>query len=110
MPAWYRGLDLLLFAPFPEGEGLGLPPLEALASGTPVVLTDIPSLSFVPDEVVSRVLPGDASGMADAAEELIGAPDLWMRRRALGLAFASELRPARAIDALEGILATPGED
>lgn len=109
MPAWYQSLDLLLFAPYPEGEGLGLPPLEALASGTPVVLTDIPSLSFVPDEVVSRVRPGDASGMAAAAEELVRASDLWARRRQLGLAFAAELRPGRTIDALERVLGCTGE-
>lgn len=108
MPVWYRELDLLLFAPFPDGEGLGLPPLEAMAAGVPVVLTDIPSLRFVPEEVVSRVRPGDFAGMAVAAESLLHSPDLWVRRSAAGLDFAASLRPERAQDALEGILGRGG--
>ena len=108
MPAWYHGLDLLLFAPYPEGEGLGLPPLEAMAAGVPVVLTDVPSLRFVPEEAASRVGPGDVAGLADAVEALLTDPALWARRRAAGLDFATTLRPARALDALEEILRGSG--
>ena len=48
MGDFYRGLDLLLFASEPA-EGWGLPPLEAMAAGVPVVVTDIPSLKGLAD-------------------------------------------------------------
>jgi glycosyltransferase involved in cell wall biosynthesis len=104
MPNWYHGLDLLLFAPFPEGEGLGLPPLEAMASGIPVVATDIPSLEFLPGEAAARVRPGDPLAIADAAERLLRNPAAWREQRARGLEFAATLRPERTLDVLERIL------
>jgi glycosyltransferase involved in cell wall biosynthesis len=54
MPALYNAVDLLLFPSFYEG--FGWPPLEAMASGTPVVCSRAGSL----DEVV-----GDAALTAD---------------------------------------------
>ena len=105
MPAWYHGLDLLLFAPYPEGEGLGLPPLEAMAAGVPVVLTDVPSLRFVPEEAASRVGPGDVAGLADAVEALLTDPALWARRRAAGLDFALQHRDLALGPEIRGIAA-----
>lgn len=106
MPGWYHGLDLLLFPSFPEGEGLGLPPLEAMAAGVPVVMSDIPSLRFVPGAAVSRVAPGDHEAMAAEAARVLGDAGLWTVRRAEGLRFAATLRPARALDRLEEALAS----
>lgn len=104
MPTWYQGLDLLLFPSFPEGEGLGLPPLEAMASGVPVVMTDIPSLRFVPQGAVSRVTTGDFEAMAAEAVKILGDQNLWRRRRVEGLRFAATLRPERTLDRLEELL------
>jgi glycosyltransferase involved in cell wall biosynthesis len=103
MPAWYAALDLLIHPSFPA-EGFPLPPLEAMASGVPVVLTDIPSFAPVPDEVVSRVPPGDAAAMERAAARLLDDPALWAERRTKGLALAEGYSVARAVDVLEGIL------
>lgn len=106
MPAWYHALDLLLFPSYPEGEGLGLPPLEAMAAGVPVVMTDIPSLRFVPLSAASKVPPGDAGAIAAEAARLLDDPALWLARRAEGLRFAATLAPARALDRLEEALAS----
>jgi glycosyltransferase involved in cell wall biosynthesis len=57
MPALYNAVDLLLFPSLYEG--FGWPPLEAMASGTPVVCSRAGSL----DEVV-----GDAALTADAED------------------------------------------
>lgn len=57
MPALYNAVDLLLFPSLYEG--FGWPPLEAMASGTPVVCSRSGSL----DEVV-----GDAALTADAED------------------------------------------
>jgi glycosyltransferase involved in cell wall biosynthesis len=57
MPALYNAIDLLLFPSFYEG--FGWPPLEAMASGTPVVCSRAGSL----EEVV-----GDAALTADAED------------------------------------------
>jgi len=102
MPAFYHRLDLLLFTSF-DAEGSPLPPLEAMAAGVPVVLTDIPSFRTVPEGAVSRVPPGDARAMACEAARLLDEPALWAERRARGLEAARAFSIERALDELERI-------
>jgi glycosyltransferase involved in cell wall biosynthesis len=104
MVAWYRSLDVLLYSSR-SIEGLGLPPLEAMASGVPAVICDIPSLAFLGDDVVSRAREGDAEGLADAVGRLLDDLALWRERRRSGLALAATLTMDRAIDALEAAFA-----
>ncbi len=58
-------------------ELLGLTLLESLASGTPVVATDVASLpEVVRDGVTGRVVaPGDVAAMTAALESFLAAPD-----------------------------------
>ncbi|HEX7615258.1 MAG TPA: glycosyltransferase family 4 protein [Thermoanaerobaculia bacterium] len=102
MPAWYHGLDLLLFAST-DGEGFGLPPLEAMAAGVPVVISDIPSLSVLPTDAVSRVPVGDSAAMAREAAHLLDDPTLWARRRTRGLEVARTFTIDAVLDRLEEI-------
>jgi len=102
MPIWYHACDVLLHPSF-DAEGFPLPPLEAMAAGVPVVLTDIPSFRPLADDVVSRVSPGDASGMARETARLLDEPRLWATRRAKGIEAARGFSLDRVLDRLEEI-------
>jgi glycosyltransferase involved in cell wall biosynthesis len=59
-PSWY--------------EGFGLPALEALACGTPVVAADLPALREVLGDQAELVPPGDATALADALARVLDDP------------------------------------
>lgn len=64
-------------------EGFGLPPLEAMACGAPVVATRVASLPEVLGRAAWLVHPGDDDHLVAAMSELLADPD---RRRAMGRA------------------------
>ncbi|MBC6441559.1 MAG: glycosyltransferase family 4 protein [Rhodobacteraceae bacterium] len=68
---WYQALDLFI-AP-QRWEGFGLTPLEAMASGTPVIATTVGAFEemVVPGETGILIPPGDAVAMASAAACLL---------------------------------------
>jgi glycosyltransferase involved in cell wall biosynthesis len=67
-PALYRGATAFIFPS--RYEGFGLPPLEALACGTPVVGSDRASLPEVVGSAGVLLPPDDAAGMGDALVRL----------------------------------------
>ncbi len=67
-PALYRGAVAFIFPS--RYEGFGLPPLEALACGTPVVGSDAASIPEVVGDAGVLLPPDDAEGMADALIQL----------------------------------------
>ena len=67
-PALYRGAVALIFPS--RYEGFGLPPLEALACGTPVVGSDTSSIPEVVGDAGILLPPDDAEGMASALIQL----------------------------------------
>lgn len=66
-------------------EGFGLPVLEAMACGAPVVCTDAGSLPEVAGEAAIVVKPDDAAGMASAITRVLGDNSESSRLRAAGL-------------------------
>jgi glycosyltransferase involved in cell wall biosynthesis len=66
----YRAADLVLLPS--DREGFGLPLLEAMACGTPVVASDLPVLREVGGSVPRYARAGDAEGFARAALEVLG--------------------------------------
>jgi len=63
-PALYRSAVAFVFPS--RYEGFGLPPLESLACGTPVVGSDVSSIPEVVGEAGVLLLPNDVEGMAQA--------------------------------------------
>jgi glycosyltransferase involved in cell wall biosynthesis len=68
-PALYRGAVAFLFPS--RYEGFGLPPLEAMACGTPVVGSDAASIPEVVGQAGVLFPPDDAQGMAGALIQLV---------------------------------------
>jgi glycosyltransferase involved in cell wall biosynthesis len=76
-----------------EREGFGLPVIEAMACGTPVLASDIPALREVGGEACEYAPVGDLQAWTKSVSDLINErnqhPDRWTRRRQAGIANAS---------------------
>jgi glycosyltransferase involved in cell wall biosynthesis len=86
LAALYTGADLFVFAA--KLEGFGLPVLEAMACGTPVIASDVAALREVGGDVARFVRPGDDAAFARAIAEVL--------RDRGSMARALEAGPARA--------------
>jgi glycosyltransferase involved in cell wall biosynthesis len=67
LAAIYTGAHALVFPS--DDEGFGLPPLEALACGTPVVACDVPALREVLGDRAQLCPVDDLDGLVQAAEQ-----------------------------------------
>lgn len=83
LPAVYSAADVLAFPSLYEG--FGLPILEAMACGTPVVSSRASCLPEVAEGAALLVEPRDAEGMADALGRVLGDPELRADLRVKGL-------------------------
>lgn len=73
MPALYRAADVLVLPS--RTEGMPRTILEALATGTPVVTSDLPQLRSLTD-VAGYVAPvGDTDAIAEGISSVLGRPD-----------------------------------
>jgi glycosyltransferase involved in cell wall biosynthesis len=100
----FRGADLLL-APSHESEGFGLPVLEAMASGVPVVASDVSCFRGFAAEAAVLVPPHDVGAFVHAAGELLSDRSLWLRHREFGLSAAARFTAAASAAIVEGALA-----
>jgi glycosyltransferase involved in cell wall biosynthesis len=87
-------------------EGFGLPPLEAMACGCPIVTTDVGAVAeFASDRCNALVVPPrDVDAMADRLEELLRNRVLRTALSARGLATAAQFDVSRTAPAFERAL------
>ena len=88
LPRLYAQADLFLFASL--GEGFGLPPLEAMAAGTPVVTSAITSLPEVCGDAAWLVDPAEEERIFEAARRMLTEPELAREFVAKGLVRARQ--------------------
>lgn len=98
------GCDLVL-APSWEQEGFGLPALEAMACGVPVVASDVSCYRDYAAGAATLVPHDDPAAFAHAARALLTDPAAWQRARRAGLTTAGAYAEERAADVAERALA-----
>ncbi len=87
-------------------EGFGLPVLEALACGTPVLASDLPVLREVGGDVAAYAAPGDVDAFAEALVLLCREPGDPAPRRARAAGFTWQACAERTLAAYRQACAT----
>jgi alpha-1,3-rhamnosyl/mannosyltransferase len=91
-------------------EGFGLPVVEAMAAGLPVVCSRGSALEEVAGEAATLVNPLDTRSIADGMEKLLDDPARAARQRAMGLdrsrQFDWDIAAARTLEFYRRVLAS----
>jgi glycosyltransferase involved in cell wall biosynthesis len=82
LPLWYNAARLFVFPSLYEG--FGLPVLEAMACGTPVISSNAASLPEVGGPAVGLADPRDAEQFAHQMQRVLDDPQLRLEMRAAG--------------------------
>lgn len=98
----YRNALALCYVSFFGPENL--PPLEAMALGCPVILSDIPGARALHGDVPFMVDPKSPEAIADAAQALLAGPADLAERLEKGRRFARANDCARYVEGLQNIL------
>jgi glycosyltransferase involved in cell wall biosynthesis len=70
LAGWLKGARALLMPSF--AEGFGLPVVEALARGTPVIASDLPVYREIAGDIPTYLLPEDRRGWKEAIRAFVG--------------------------------------
>ncbi|HET9495646.1 MAG TPA: glycosyltransferase family 1 protein [Chloroflexia bacterium] len=103
LPLWYNVATVFAYPSLYEG--FGLPALEAMACGTPVVVSTTPALREVVSESGLTVDPHDTAGWAAALERLLAGGPEAERLREMGPRRASLFTWERSAAATARVLA-----
>jgi glycosyltransferase involved in cell wall biosynthesis len=108
LPALYAGAELLVYPSLHEG--FGLPVLEAMSCGTPVVVSRVPALAELVGEAGILVEP-EPQAIADGIAALLGDPTRRAELSAAGLeraaAFSWHRAAAATLELYRGLAAGP---
>jgi glycosyltransferase involved in cell wall biosynthesis len=107
MPSFYAGAQAFLFPTLYEG--FGLPPVEALACGTPVIASDSPCMPEVLGDAAILEPLSSPQRFAAAVVKVLGDPDLRSNMKAEGIRRAQKFRYETSAKQLVGFFeeATP---
>ncbi|MEL7566736.1 MAG: glycosyltransferase family 1 protein [Dehalobacterium sp.] len=83
LPFFYNASDLFVYPSFYEG--FGLPPIEALACGTPTIVSNVSSLPEVVGDAAILVNPNDLVALAAAMHRVLTEPELELDLRKKGI-------------------------
>lgn len=99
LPSIYSGADLFVYPSLYEG--FGLPPLEAMACGCPVISSDIPSLREVCGDAAYYIDPQSEKSITSSIVSMLAESDL--RKALIGRGFERAERFSWKRSALEHI-------
>ena len=88
LPLWYNAATVLAYPSLYEG--FGLPVLEAMACGTPVVCSNTSSLPEAAGNAALMVDPNDTNALAEELARLLNEKTLRLEMRRRGLAHAQQ--------------------
>jgi glycosyltransferase involved in cell wall biosynthesis len=101
LPAFYQLAEVFVFPSLYEG--FGLPPLEAMAGGAPVVSSNRSSLPEVVGDAGLLVDPTDTAALSAAIRRVLSDGDLQTELRGRGLIQAQKFSWRKAVDELEEV-------
>jgi len=105
LPAIYRLAAVTLFPSLYEG--FGLPIIESMASGTPVITSKTSSMPEVGERAVICIDPYNANDLAIALCELLGSPELQKQKIIIGLERAKNFEWKKTAQQTIKILTSP---
>jgi glycosyltransferase involved in cell wall biosynthesis len=101
LPAWYRAADVFVYPSL--FEGFGLPPVEAMACGCPVISSTRGALAEIAGMASATVDPEDVHSMQLQMTRLATNPNLCEHLRAAGLERANYFDWKRTASATMGV-------
>ena len=102
MPSLYRGAKALIFPSLYEG--FGLPVLEAMACGTPVVTANVTAMPEVAADAALLVDPTRVEQIVNAIEQIAGDDALRIRLQERGLKRAGDFSWTAKVDRVHKLL------
>ncbi|MDA0321392.1 MAG: glycosyltransferase family 1 protein [Verrucomicrobia bacterium] len=102
MAALYSGAELFAFPTLMEG--FGLPPLEAMQCGVPVIASDRTAVPEVLGEAARYIDPTDLRTLAEVMQEVLGSRGQRESMAQAGLARAAQFGPRRTGEAILKVL------